>query len=220
MPVTAHFRVGDTHKWELDTRYEGAVLEVGSRTVQVMSDIWDTEFYAKVWNEATGKPLDVSLYYVNESSSEKTKACKATVDATSDVREKYDRYVRNRAIDYNYGRAVAATEEAVMRIAKGDIVKVVRGRSGKGTVGKVVVEYLGTYNAGYHSSNEYKYAIATSDRTETAYTKDGQHEYQRHLDVVWAWARNVEKVNVPEIDKDAILEEVIADYDRSAQKAA
>tara|TARA_R110000772_G_scaffold99174_2_gene198827 strand:- start:5 stop:667 length:663 start_codon:yes stop_codon:yes gene_type:complete len=220
MPVTAKFRVGDTHKWEFDTRYGGAVLEVGSRTVQVMSDIWDTQFYAKVWDEATGKPLDVSLYYANESSREESQKCVAVVDATSEVRAKFDRFVRNRAIDANYTRALAATEVAVMRIAKGDTVKVVRGRSGMGTVGKVVVEYLGTYNAGYHSSNEYKYAIATSDRTETAYTKDGQHEYQRHLDVVWAWARNCEKVDVPEIDKDAILEEVIADYDSTHQKAA
>jgi len=219
MSVTARFRIGDTYTYELATRYEGAVLEKGSRTIQVMSDIWDTEYYAKVWDEATGKPLDVSLF-TSDSSVETRQKCDAVVDATPDIRAKYDRYVRNRAIDANYSRAVAATEVAVARISKGDTVKVVRGRSGKGTVGKVVVEFLGTYNAGYHSRDEYKYAIATSDRTEIAYAKGSGREYERHLDVVWAWARNCEKVNVPAVDKDAILEEVIADYDRAHQRAA
>jgi len=207
MPVTAHFRVGDTHKWELDTRYEGAVLEVGSRTVQVMSDIWDTEFYAKVWDEATGKPLDVSLYYSNESSSEKTKACKATVDATPEVKEAYRRWKIDRAIEDRFRRRLRDLESEAIVFRKDDIAKVVKGRTATGVEGKVVVVLEKPYRAGWSTSFEKKLGIATSDRTEMVLASNGR-KYERYQDVVWVWARNCEKLNYVPVDQVKLLEEV------------
>ncbi len=40
--------------------FAGRVLEVSSRTVQVMSDAWETEYYAIVWDDEAEAPREVS----------------------------------------------------------------------------------------------------------------------------------------------------------------
>lgn len=105
--------------------YEGAVLSTGER-----NGYDDSDFYADVWDEASGsiKRIDYATTrgwtYLNG----------AAVDATPEVIEKANAYARARALD----ALKAAAAEDARTVAKGKRVKVVKGRKvPKGTEGTV-----------------------------------------------------------------------------------
>ena len=62
----------------------GCVINVGTRTAQIMSDIWDTEYYAQYWDEKSQSVKDVGLYCASESPEWYRKSW-AEVDATPEV---------------------------------------------------------------------------------------------------------------------------------------
>lgn len=182
-------------------RYENRVLSVEyNRTVQVMSDIWAGADFALVWDDEKEMPQNVcvNLYDMNPSD---WKPAKIEVDATDEVRAKY----RQWKIDLETERRIGNAEVAAKQIEKGCIAKVVKGRNGKGTVGKVVV-VMQAVTIG-RSSVEKKLGIATSDITYKKALPNGK-VVDAHKDMVWVWARNAVRVDVPKVDRDAIRREV------------
>lgn len=175
------------------TLAEGATLAVYYETFQVMSDIWEQALCADYWNEATGK-VDREIWIDN-----------ATVDATAEVMAKAEAWL----YAVKYERALAKRTEYELaearRIVKECRVKVVSGRTAKGVEGKVAVVIQRPYGMGYRSTVEPKLAIATSEVKVKVPGPNGR-VYENYRDVQWVWARNCERIDVPQIDLDAIKE--------------
>jgi hypothetical protein len=162
---------------------EGATLKTWTGTVQVMSDIWEATTFACYWDEAEGRVKTVEWV--------KT----ATVDATPEVLEKVKEYLYQKELRW----AINEAQKEATRIGKDSLVKVVKGRQGKGTIGKVVVTMERPYQMGWRSSVATKVGIATSDEKVKVAGRNGK-VYENYKDVTWAWAMNCELVEVPEID--------------------
>ena len=126
---------------------EGATLKVWNDSIQVMSDVWEVTTYATYWDQADGRIKTVT--YVKQGQP----------DATPAVLEQVKTYLYNEALQ----RALQNAKNEAATITKGSTVKVVSGRSGKGTVGKVVVSIERPYQMGWRSSMATKFGIATSD---------------------------------------------------------
>lgn len=178
------------------------VLWVEYETHRIMSDVWDSL---------------PTAHYIDEDGREASKVVggdgeylvEATVDATEDAYSDFYTYRLARLIEDNTHKAEA--DARVIR--KGDLVKVVSGRTGKGSVGKVVVVMNGTYGMGYHSVGMQKFGIALSDRMGPVTLKSGT-VIQSHLDMVWVWEKNCEKAEVLPVDAEYIR----GISDRQAQK--
>jgi hypothetical protein len=162
---------------------EGATLKTWTGTVQVMSDIWEATTFACYWDEAEG--LVKTVEWVKT----------ATVDATPEVLEKVKEYLYQKELRW----AINEAQKEAARIGKDSLVKVVKGRQGKGTIGKVVVTMERPYQMGWRSSVATKVGIATSDEKVKVAGRNGK-VYENYKDVTWAWAMNCELVEVPEID--------------------
>lgn len=180
---------------------EGATLEHGHRTVRIMSDVWGTEEYAKYWDESEGRVKDVSIAVWEYSRSDAFMPGSATVDATTEVKEKVKKSIYKWALE----AAISKLKSEAAIPVKGSVVKVVHGKTAKGTVGTVVVNMMGQYGVGYRSTTERKFGIATSDVKVKVVAKNGK-TYDNYRDMVWVWARNVELVEVSEIDMDRAKE--------------
>jgi hypothetical protein len=165
------------------TLAEGATLKVWQGSIQVMSDVWEMTTYATYWDQAQERLLTQSWV--------KT----ATVDATPEVLEKVKAYLYQIELQ----KVVEQAEKEATTIGKDSLVKVVKGRQGKGTVGKVVVTMERPYQMGWRSSVATKVGIATSDEKVKVAGRNGK-VYENYKDVTWAWAMNCELVEVPEID--------------------
>lgn len=200
-----------------ENRYEGFVLaKVVDQSYRIMSDVWGTADWATVWDEATAGPKMI-LVNVYDMNPESWRPVQITVDATDEIREKYNQW----QINLEFQRRVGIAESEALQIQKGCIAKVVKGKNGKGTVGKVVVQMQARYGMGWRASVENKLGIATSDVTFKKALPNGK-VVDAHRDMVWVWQRNCERVDVAKIDKDAILEQVKAEAARSvsAQRPA
>lgn len=171
----------------------GCVIATGSRTTQIMSDVWDTEIYAMYWDEDSQSVKSQYLYLAYESGEWERKS-NATVDATPEVWEKVRNYYYNRYLE----KGVSAADREAQTIRKESIVKVTGGRQNKGAEGKVVVAIERPYGMGYRSVMMYKYGIATSDVMVDKMVNG--RVYKNHRDIVWAWARNCELAVVPSYD--------------------
>jgi hypothetical protein len=160
-----------------------------------MSDVWGSADWATVWDEATASPKTV-LVNVYDMNGPDWKPVAIDVDATAEVKAKYLNWMtKNR-----YERMLENEEIRVRQIEKGCIAKVVKGKSGKGTIGPVVVAMTAIYGMGYRSTQELKVAIATSDVKVKKALRNGKVA-EVYRDVVWAWARNVEREDIAEINQ-------------------
>ena len=169
---------------------EGATLKVQYKSYQVMSDVWEQGLYAEYWDEATQSVKTAD--WINAGSK---------VDATPEVMAKVKNFYYERAL----AEAKAKAEEEARCIVKGSVVKVARGRASKGVQGKVVVSIDRPYQMGWKSVMAQKVAIATSDVMIKVPAANGR-VYDNYRDVVWAWARNVELVEIPAIDMKEVEE--------------
>lgn len=179
---------------ETVTFAEGCVLRVWTRDVQVMSDVWEPSLHAQYWNEETQK-VETDLWLDN-----------AQVDATEEVKRKALAYINSQEaerLERCQARAYNELMEDAKEIQKGQMVKVVSGRTAKGTVGKVAVVIKRNYGMGYHASLEDKLAVATSDEKVKVAAANGK-VYENYKDVVWVWARNCEQVEVPAVDMEEV----------------
>lgn len=186
-----------------ETTWAGYVLKKTHDTsYRIMSDIWGSADWATVWDEKSNGPktLLVNVYDMNPEGWHPTEI---VVDATEEVKAKYRDWMINR----EFQNLVGSAEIAAKEIQKECIARVVKGRNGKGTVGKVVVVMDAMYNAGYyHSRVEKKLAIATSDVKVKKALRSGKVA-EVYQDVVWAWARNCERVDIAPVDKEALLQQ-------------
>lgn len=183
------------------TDWAGYVLEKQHDTnYQIMSDIWGSADWATVWDEATSSPKQI-LVNVYDMNPDGWHPVQITVDATDEIREKHKQWLINREYERLLGNATVESKH----IQKGTIAKVVKGKSGKGTVGKVVVVMSALYGMGYRASRENKLGIATSDIQYDKALPSGK-VVKAYKDMVWVWARNCERVDVPAIDKNALLQ--------------
>jgi hypothetical protein len=188
----------EQHKgfYDSQSNWEGAVLKVvHDQNYRIMSDVWGSADWATVWDEATASPKTI-LVNVYDMNGPDWKPVAIDVDATSEVKAKYLNWItKNR-----YERMLENEEIRVRQIEKGAIAKVVKGKSGKGTVGPVVVAMTATYGMGWRSTQELKVAIATSDVKVKKALRNGKVA-EVYRDVVWAWARNVEREDIAEINQ-------------------
>lgn len=196
----------ETSKWNdetqsfdrsVETRGVGTTMRTWRGTVQVMSDIWEETTFATYWDEAS-MSLRTDSWVKN-----------VTVDATDEILQKTYEFIYKTRL----ARAQADAENERARIRLGSIVEVTRGRQGKGTRGKVVVEIMRPYGMGWRSVMSRKVAIATSDVTVKVAARNGK-VYENYRDVVWAWARNVDLAETPEIDLETVQESARDQTDR------
>jgi hypothetical protein len=172
----------------------GTTLKVDYKTYQVMSDIWEQGLYAEYWDEASQSVKTAD--WINSGS---------IVDATPDVVAKAEAWVYSKAYDRSLEKLIMSEAKEAQRIVKECRVKVVAGRTSKGVEGKVAVVLQRAYGMGYRSTVEDKLAIATSDVKVKVAAANGK-VYDNYRDVVWVWARNCERLDVPAIDLESIKE--------------
>lgn len=185
-----------------EQNWEGAVLKVEhDQNYRIMSDVWGSADWATVWDEATASPRKI-LVNVYDMQPSGWRPVQITVDATDEIRDKYKQWL----INLEFKRLLDLEENRVREIEKGAIAKVVKGKNGKGTVGPVVVKMNATYGMGWRASVEPKLAIATSDVKVKKPLRNGK-VMEVYRDVVWVWARNCQRVDIAQIDKDALLRE-------------
>ena len=177
----------------------GCVIKVGSKSAQIMSDVWDTEYYAEYWDEKSQSVKFAYLYLACESRGWERHS-HAEVDATDEVWAKVEEFYFKRQFETLKSQA----ETDARRIVKDSLVKVTGGRHNKGAEGKVVVVMEKYYGMGYRGSLENKLGIATSDVMIDKVVRG--KVYKNYRDVVWAWARNCELTVVPEIDIKKVTE--------------
>lgn len=165
--------------------HSGCVLKFKRDYVQIMSDVWEPATKVLYWDAKTLRPTYTWVY--NDENVE--------VDATKEVEKQYFNYVYN----VFCAKLLEEAKRNANRIEKDVEVRVVGGRlAKKGTVGRVVVALSRVYGRGYRAPVELKVGIATSD-VMIDVVKYGR-TYKNYRDVVWAWARNVERVTPAEID--------------------
>lgn len=194
--------------YDSQTDWAGYVLEKKhDSSYRIMSDVWGSADWAIVWDaqEKRAKHVLVNVYDMNGPD---WKPVQITVDATDEVKKAY----RDWKIGLYFQDLVNKAEYEARQIQKGTIAKVVKGKSGKGTIGKVVVQMDATYGMGWRASVEKKLAIATSDVKVKKALRNGKVA-EVYQDVVWAWQRNCERVDITPVNKDALrkqAEEMVA----------
>lgn len=193
----------------LETIAVGRVFEVGSKTVQIMSDIWGTALYARYWDDVANAPAYLE-YNVEDMGWQYGSEVHAEVDITAEAKEALFNY----EVKKLHEQLVGSAEQEAVRIRKGAIAEVVRGRNGKGAKGKVVVVMTAPYRMGYKAAMMEKYGIATSDVTFKKALSNGK-VVDAHQDMVWAWAKNCRRVDRDPVDKEALLIEATERVKRS-----
>jgi hypothetical protein len=181
----------------IKTYGEGTTLRTWMASVQIMSDVWETACHVSYWDEA------------EQRIRTQTWAKDVRIDATDEVLEKVKNFIYNCEVK----RLTELAEAEAQKMHLGSVVEVISGRSGKGTRGKVVVAIERPYGMGWRSVMAKKLAIATSDVTVKVAARNGK-VYENYRDVVWAWARNCQLVEVPEIDLESVKEGAKARADR------
>lgn len=171
----------------------GCTLRVWTGTVQVMSDIWESALFAEYWDEAT------------QSVKTDNWLDKANVDATPEVVAKAEAWVYARKYEQALNQRKAEAEREARRIVRDARVRVVSGRTAKGLEGPVAVVIQRSYGMGYRFSMEDKLAIAKSEVKVKVPGRNGK-VYENYRDIEWVWARNCERIDVPEIDLESVKE--------------
>ncbi len=163
----------------------GTTLYTYAQSERIMSDIWEWVTSVYYWDPATGS---IKSMWLGEETTYTIDCDFATI--ADDVRKAY--------YDRNFKRQLAIASDEAEVPAKGRVVRVVRGKTGKGAEGKVVVAIERPYGMGWMSSLEMKLGIALDDEMTTYVAKNGK-TYPTHKNMIWVWARNCEVVN-PEVD--------------------
>lgn len=189
-----------TYDSKVDTFGVGTTLNIYDDHIQVMSDEWASTTYATYWDDEAQKVC--SCPWVD----------KAEVDATPEVWAKVRQFAFNNALEY----AVERAKIGVAEMKKGDKIKVVRGRDGKGIEGTIAIIIARPYRTGYRSNLEQKFGIATSDRKVKVAAANGKI-YDNFADITWAWERNCQLVSIPEINMDECNEQANAQAERQIQ---
>jgi hypothetical protein len=165
---------------------EGTTLYLKTNSERVMSDIWEFITSAYYWDKTDKR---IKSVWIDESR-------KVTLDGKlEDFRDEIFTSFYNRALEDILQRAEIAAKSPSQKNIQ---VKVVRGKSHKGTVGKVVVIKEMSYQMGWRSTFEDKLGIALDDEKHIVKMPNGR-TYEGYKNMIWVWARNCEVVN-PQVD--------------------
>ena len=156
------------------TTHEGMVLAVYSRDVRVMSDVWDMERVADVWDADKGCVRTVRVALLDYSVTS-IKSGDATVDATPEVLAALAAKMTADAV--KFADADKLADRA--RVARGKVVNVVSGRE-KGKSGRLF--WIGEPTR-YGSKVSTKVGIALDN------VKDARG---RAVNVCWTYMSNLE----------------------------
>lgn len=210
MPITTY----DYSANEYRTWAEGCVVSVFTNTsFQIMSDVWGTAVQARVWDR-TDKRLYVTTVRVYDGPSDgRETGCHAEVDATEEVWEE----IRASMLKDEIACIAGTRKDYNARISKGDTVTVTRGRTNKGTTGKVVVEIYRDYKMGWKTSTQLKYGIATSEVKVRVPAANGR-VYENYRDVVWVWAQNCDLTSPKPVDMEEVIKDATAKVDETIRR--
>jgi hypothetical protein len=175
-----------TKGMELTVEGNAATLYVKTESERIMSDVWEYVTRVYFWDgeRVSSRVVDNTEHYKVEY----------TIDATEAVLREMEAKMGARFLE----QEMAAADTRARKPEMDQIVRVVRGRQNLGTVGRVVVSKYMEYRAGYRTQMLLKYGIALDD-AKGVYTAPNGRQYPRYLNMVWAWAHNVE-VNQPVVD--------------------
>jgi hypothetical protein len=183
-----------------ENQYAGRVLKISrGESYQIMSDIWGSADWALVLNEEN-KPERICLNIYDMGAPEHVST--GEVDATEEVKSLYCDFLTQRHFD----SLVQDAEDRAMEFEKGSIAQVVRGKTSKGMQGKVVVMISAPYRMGYRAVQKRKLGIATSDVMIKKPLSNGK-VVDAHKDMIWVWAMNCQRLDKPQIDRDALLKQ-------------
>ena len=174
----------------------GCVFRIYCQDTKIWSDEWGTGKYAQYWDENKQSIMHhlLGVYGLASDDSFDT----ADVDITPENLAKVEQFHYNNTIR----ELLNEQRKSAQEIVRGSQVEVYAGRTGKGTVGEVVVMIERPYGMGYHSSMEIKLGIATSN--EMIDVEVNGKTYKNHKDMVWVWARNCKRLDVTEPDMAVI----------------
>lgn len=167
---------------ETDVSHVGEVVGIIQDSVRVMSDVWEMQTFAICYNSETGG-FERKFMYGDEL--DRQIVCRATVDASIEVREAYKVWQAGQAFrirerDYDNRQDELATDRKTP--GKGKWVRVVKGRKvPKGTEGLV-------FWSGIDGYNNLKVGIAITPRKDSL---------GRYADVEWTAASNCVVTNQP-----------------------
>ena len=185
------------------TLYSNSTYLVLNESVQVMSDIWEYMPVAYSINERGG--IDGQALYGDAI---------ATIDVSEDAYLRHRDFVYSTNLEYLTHKWEAQAQDPA---EKGRVVKVVRGKTSRGTQGKVVAVIQRPYSMGYRSSNEPKLAIALNDEMTTYTAKNGK-QYPTHKNIVWVWARNCVVVSTESAPMENLKQQASQIADQSVAK--
>jgi len=163
----------------------GTTLYTQANSERIMSDVWEWITSVYYWDANAGA---IKSMWLGEETTYTIDCDFATI--ADDVRKAI--------FDRNFKRQLSMASDEAEVPTKGRVVRVVRGKTSKGSEGKVVVAIERPYGMGYRTSYEMKLGIALDDEMTTYVAKNGK-TYPTHKNMIWVWARNCEVIN-PEVD--------------------
>ena len=163
----------------------GTTLYTQANSERIMSDVWECITSVYYWDANAGA---IKSMWLGEETTYTIDCDFATI--ADDVRKAI--------FDRNFKRQLSMASDEAEVPTKGRVVRVVRGKTSKGSEGKVVVAIERPYGMGYRTSYEMKLGIALDDEMTTYVAKNGK-TYPTHKNMIWVWARNCEVIN-PEVD--------------------
>lgn len=180
------------------TEFVNSTLFVRNQSVQVMSDIWEWTMVAHSITENGGVTTHTlgDGWYANY----------AEVDVNEEAFQRHWNFLFQKK---RTELLLEAESSSKYPAVKGRRVKVVRGRTAKGVVGKVFSVIESSYSSGYRNSIEPKLGIALND-IKIPVIKNGR-TYEQYAFVQWIWARNCEVID-PEIPDMNKIEFVAGEY--------
>lgn len=156
-------------KEEIRTEYVGVTLDVSFETVQIMSDVWETQKFALVWDAVEQKPTKIG--WITDG----------TIDATDEVKAAFRAY----HVDREFQKRVAKYEADALVPVRGDQVKIVRGRKNPGLVGEVTAITTFPDRYSYGRTDITKVAVPIDDTHEEIALRNGQGTWKKYTNVVW-----------------------------------
>jgi hypothetical protein len=137
------------YQWA-ETVHVGCVLRVAYESCRIMSDVWGDRHFAIVWNEAEGRPENLTLDIIDYCGSYSDPVARswyswtstAVVDATPEVVAAYEAYQAARREAETLGQFklnLAEGERKAAEVCKGATVEVFKGRKVPvGTTGECI----------------------------------------------------------------------------------
>jgi hypothetical protein len=173
------------------TEYVGATLEVGHESVQIMSDVWETQQYGLVWDDIEKKPKKIG--WIDSG----------TVDATPEVKAAFRAY----HVDREFNARIHRLEDLSLVPERGDHVKIVRGRKYSGLEGEVIAIKTFPDRYSYGRSNITRVAIPTDDTHEEIALRSGG-TWKKYTNLVWVNIEYVVRTTPRPIDYVSVAAQV------------